>query len=120
MAHGPSVIEYLEAGLRATGLRGKVISNNIANLHTPNFRRSEVRFEKLLAKAMAGDREADPRGVVAEIVQAGSTPVDDAGNDVDLDAEIGELVKNGMQSKVYLRTLAKLYSQVELAIHDRL
>jgi flagellar basal-body rod protein FlgB len=113
-------VEYLEAGLRAAGLRSKVISNNIANLNTPDFRRSEVRFEELLAKVMAGGREEDLEDIAPEIVQPNSTPLNDSGNDVSIDLEIGELIKNGAQSRVYLRTLAKLYSQMELAITERL
>ena len=120
MARGPGIIAYLEAGLRATGLRGKVIANNIANLHTPKFRRGEVRFEELLARAMASGGQGDLDGLRPEVRQPQSTPVDARGNDVELDVEIGEMVENGARSKVYLRTLAKLYSQMELAMRDKL
>ena len=120
MARGPGVIEYLQAGLKAAGLRGKVIGNNIANFHTPNFRRGEVRFEELLAKALKGGREADPADVRAEVLQPQNTPLDGKGNDVSLEVEIGEMVKNGARSRVYLRTLAKLYRQMEMAMQDRL
>jgi flagellar basal-body rod protein FlgB len=119
MARGPSVVDYLEAGLKATGLRGKVISNNVANLETPGFRRSDVRFEQLLAKAISGGKEADLNVVVPQIVQPETTGLNEQGNDVSLDVEMGELIKNGLQSRVYLKTLAKIYSQIDMAIQDR-
>ena len=119
MADGPGIIQYLEAGLRATGLRSQVISSNLANLSTRGFERSEVRFEDLLARAIEGGSPADLGRIRPEVFQPHTTPVNDAGNDVDLDLEVGELVKNSAMSKVYLRTLAKMYSQMELAMKDQ-
>ncbi|MCD6304051.1 MAG: flagellar biosynthesis protein FlgB [Planctomycetes bacterium] len=117
MAGRISLVEYLEAGLRAADLRERVIGNNIANLQTPGYRRRDVKFEEVLARALAAGG-ADPLAVKPEIVQPGDTPVDATGNDVDLNVEVGELVKNDMKAKVLLRTLAKLYDQMELAIRD--
>ena len=119
MAHGNGIVEVLEAGLQAAGLRGKVLSHNVANLHTPGYRRGEVRFEELLAKAMAGGGDLDMRDVRPEVVRPGNTAVDPTGNDVDLNVEIGQMIENGEQTRVMLRSLAKLYSQVELATRDR-
>ena len=45
MVREPTIVDYLEAGLKVSGLRGKVIANNIANLNTPGFKRSAVEFE---------------------------------------------------------------------------
>ena len=119
MAGRSNVIAYLEAGLRAAGLRAKVIGNNIANLNTPGFRRSEVLFEQLLAKAIARGGQADLADVRPVIHQPRSSPVAGNGNDVDLDREVGEMIKNGEKSRVLLRALAKVYSQMELAVRDR-
>jgi flagellar basal-body rod protein FlgB len=119
MARGPGIADYLEAGLKTADLRGKVISNNIANMETPGFHRSDVRFEQLLAKAMAGGKEVDLEAVTPKVVQPLDTPADEKGNDVSLDVELGELIKNGLQARVYLKTMAKVYSQMDLAIQDR-
>jgi flagellar basal-body rod protein FlgB len=112
-------VDYLEAGLKAVNLRSKVISNNVANMETPDFRRSEVRFEQLLAKAMSGGKEANLEAVAPRVVQPLSEGLNDKGNDVSLDVELGELIKNGLQTRVYLRTLGKIYSQIDMAIADR-
>ena len=50
------------------------------------------------------------------IVPTMNTPVDARGNDVSLDVEVGELVKNAAMTKTYLRLLNKVYRQMELAI----
>jgi len=119
MANETSIVTHLEAGLKAAGLRGKVIANNLANLNTPGYRRSEVRFEELLSRAMAAGSDAEVRGVKAALYQPQSTPINDQGSDVNLDLEIGLMVKNGAKSRVLLRTLAKMYRQMELALSDR-
>ena len=43
--------DYLSRGLEAANLRQEVISNNIANVNTPHFKRSAVNFEDLLASS---------------------------------------------------------------------
>lgn len=121
MADGAGITDYLEAGLRAAGLRGRVIAHNVANLETPGFRRAEVRFEEMLARAMkqGGDERIDLAEVVAQVIRPRSTPLDARGNDVNLDLEVGEMIKNGARYKTYVRILNRLYDQMEAAMRDR-
>ena len=116
MGNATGIIEYLQAGLRAAGLRQSVIANNIANLDTPGYRRSTVAFETCLAEALASSTPADLSRIEPRIIQPLATPVKANGNDVNLDAEVGELIKNTGTYKLYLRLLDKVYSQMEMAI----
>ncbi len=50
-----SDLNYMPRGLQASTMRHEVISNNIANVNTPKFKRSEVEFEDLLAKEIYGE-----------------------------------------------------------------
>ncbi|MFA6132742.1 MAG: flagellar basal body rod protein FlgB [Phycisphaerae bacterium] len=111
----PSSMDFLQAGLRAASLRQAVIANNIANLDTPGFRRQTVDFEKALSKAIASGDVSSVLASEAQIVQPKSTPVDPTGNDVNLDMEVAELLKNSNAYKTYLRMTAKVYRQMELA-----
>ena len=97
MARQLKTIEYIEASLRASNLRQSVIANNIANLDTPGFRRGDVDFQKDLAKAISRG-ETDVDALQGRIYTPQSTPTDANGNDVDLDGEIGELIKNTRKS----------------------
>ncbi|MBS3734244.1 MAG: flagellar basal body rod protein FlgB [Phycisphaerae bacterium] len=116
MGDGVNMIDILQTGLRATGTRGKVLANNIANINTPGYRRRAVAFEKALSEAMAsGDAEA-LREVTFETLQPRNTPVGANGNDVDLDSEVGDLIKNSALRKTYIRLLHKVYRQAEMAI----
>ena len=66
-------MDYMQRGLTAANLRQEVISNNIANVNTPKFKRSDVIFESMLAKEL-GFAEAGYR-VVSNIGEAGQQSV---------------------------------------------
>jgi len=105
-----SNFDYLSRGMSAANLRQEVISNNIANVNTPHFKRSAVNFEDLLAKELHLDddgRRLDIvrthdrhlpipiHGKVNAVVEEDQTTtmrVDD--NNVDIDIEMAELSKN--------------------------
>ena len=69
MAGDMNILDYLEAGIRAEGVRQQTIANNVANMGTPGFRRSDVRFEELLAKAMKAGGDVDKSKLEAEVFQ---------------------------------------------------
>ena len=56
--------DYLSRGLEAANLRQEVISNNIANVNTPHFKRSAVNFEDLLAKELHLDDDVNRLAIV--------------------------------------------------------
>ena len=111
-----ATIRLIESSLAARGVRAKVIANNIANINTPGFRRNEVQFEQMLAEAIKSGKLDGLDDLEPEIVQPMDTPLNDAGSDVSLDQEVGELVKNGAMYKTYMRVLNRLYQQMQMAI----
>jgi len=111
------IVGLLEAGIKAEGLRQKAIADNIANMQTPGYRRKDVKFETLLAKALDSSGMVDTDEIEPELFQPKNTPVNSNGNDVDLEVEIGEMVKNTLRYKTYIRMLNKYYRQIERAIN---
>ena len=104
-----STLDIGSRALAAASLRHEVLSNNIANVNTPYFRRSYVRFEDLLKKELG--LENDPlmklvrthdrhlplpfRGKArAAIEQESTTNMRVDGNNVDIDREMAEVAKN--------------------------
>ena len=100
---------YLWRGLAAANLRQEVISNNIANVNTPNFKKSDVVFEELLAKEIGMDdsgrlplvRTHDRHlpvgmtgGAKAVIQEDDTTTMRVDNNNVDIDIEMASLAKN--------------------------
>ncbi len=117
MAQSVDIVSLLEAGIRAEGLRQNTIASNVANLETPGYRRLDVKFEDLLAKALASSGPVDLDSIEPEIYKPGNTPVKANGNDVSMEAEVGEMVKNSLRQAAYVRLLRKKFSQIGTAVN---
>lgn len=52
-------VNIMEKGLDASWLRNEVISNNIANVDTPDFKGSQVDFEHIFANALEAASKSD-------------------------------------------------------------
>jgi flagellar basal-body rod protein FlgB len=116
MSKTNNILDLIEAGIRAESLRQKAIANNVANLQTPGYRRVDVQFKELLAKALDSRGKIDLDEIEAQIYQPKQTPVKSDGNDVNLETEVGEMIKNSLRHTAYIRLLRKKYTQMELAI----
>ena len=102
---------YLPRAMTAASMRHEVISHNIANVNTPNYRKSVLDFEDLLARELYGDEPdgklkmvrthdnhlpAEPLPFHAEptIWQDNTTIMRTDDNNVDIDIEMASLAKN--------------------------
>lgn len=117
MSDSPNILHLIEAGLQLGSAERAVSARNLANLSTPGFRRCEVDFEAFLAEAMAPERGRLDT-VEAEVFEPRTTPVNGQGNDMDMDLEVGRLVKNSVRYRTFLRLLGNTYRQMELAIRS--
>lgn len=114
----------LEKKLEASALRQKVIANNLANVDTPGFKKSHVEFEDVLRQAQNKDRlslhRTDTRhldtsfiniqAIKARVIVDNSTTIRNDGNNVDIDNEMTELAKNGLDYQVFAQILGNKYS----------
>ena len=122
---------YLGRGLAAANLRQEVISNNIANVNTPNFKKSDVVFEELLAKEIGMDdsgrlplvRTHDrhlPVGMIggakASIQEDDTTTMRVDNNNVDIDIEMASLAKNQLYYNAMASSLGGYMSRVKNVI----
>jgi flagellar basal-body rod protein FlgB len=84
---------YIRAALSGLSARQRTIANNVANVDTPNFKASEVRFEDALRGALArrGVQAPDQTALNSAVSQPtfldGTTTRAD-GNNVDVDREM--------------------------------
>ena len=115
MINDSSIIDLLESGMRAEGLRQQAIANNIANLNTPGFRRSDVNFQEVLNEAIKKTGPIEPNQLNTKFIQPMNTPINEFDNDISLDSEVGEMVKNSIRHKTYMLLLKKKYQQMESA-----
>lgn len=127
-------INLLEKSLDASTLRQKVIANNMANIDTPHFKRSEVVFEDLLQKEIQsqGGLQAyrtDPRhlrfhnetsgNVMPQIIQDNNTSMNNNQNNVDIDYEMSLMAKNQLRYNVLVQQMNSEFKKMRTAIEGR-
>lgn len=123
-------ISVLEQGLNASSLRHKVISNNIANVNTPGFKKSEVIFEDLLQDQLGSSSIALAKtkdGHIQGFNKPGISPVINTiqstafradGSNVDVDIEMANLAKNNIYYNALVQQLSKQFSNIKSAINE--
>lgn len=111
-----SGLDVLSQVLDASSLRHRVISQNVANINTPGYKRLAVSFEGDLARALdapSGMVSVRPRVVVAD----GPERVD--GNTVDMDREMNDLTRNALLYEAAAQVLASRLATMRSAISGR-
>lgn len=98
----------LRKSLDLVGYKQRVIANNIANVETPGFKRSDVSFEEQLRAALSSTGSADIAeeriGEIQPTVQEDTlSPMRADGNNVSIDKEMAELTKNALQYETLIR-----------------
>lgn len=106
----------IEIALNGVAERQRVSSHNIANVNTPNFRSSRVRFEDELGRALRNG--GDLQGVVAEHVRA-NTPINSRNNDVALERETQDLITAGLHYQALVEALNFKLGALRTAIGQR-
>jgi flagellar basal-body rod protein FlgB len=114
-----NIINLLELGARAEGLRQRTIATNIANMETPKYRRQDIQFEELLNEALSSDKPLQEKDLNEMIYTPENSPVKENGNDVSLEHEVGQMIKNSIRHKTFMRVLSKKYQQMALAMDTR-
>jgi flagellar basal-body rod protein FlgB len=116
-------ITALQKGLDGSALRFKVIANNIANVNTPGFKRSDVSFtseiQKILNNETFNGKISMPRHIPIgfkdlEEFRPSSFIEDEYSyrnddNNVDIDSEIAQLNKNSLYFQVLTKRVQSYF-----------
>jgi len=110
----------LEQALVGSSRRNQAIANNIANVNTPGFKRSDVDFAGQLQQAIDGGASA------ADIKSLSFDPQTDAnstaradGNNVDIDSEMSNLSQNSVTYQALEAIVKARFHMLELALGGR-
>lgn len=124
-------VNVLGQALRAASTRHSVISNNIANVNTPGFKKSEVVFEELLAAELSPPKnklqllrtqdshlpmQGKKAGISPQINRIDTTTMRTDGNNVDVDVEMAELAKNNIYANANIRQISAYFSGIKSVI----
>ena len=83
----------LESAMSGSMLRQSLLSNDLANANTPNFRPEDVNFQQTLASAVGEGRSPN---AVTYTPYAENVVNSEDGNGVDSDAVSAEIAQNGL------------------------
>ena len=110
-------IDLLTRLLDAGSVRHAVISQNLANVNTPNYRRLEVAFDTEVDRHLAKD--GDSIALKPRVVESKDLPQRLDGNSVDIDTEVALLGRNSLMSAAATQKLAMKIAQLRSAITGR-
>ena len=105
-----------------TARRQQVLSNNIANIDTPGFHSKDVSFSdqlQMLQVNTPNPKHIAPIGMDSRMQQyevAGNADLKD--NSVDLDREMSELTKNGLQYVAMIQFVSQKLKTLRSAINE--
>ncbi len=124
MANMFSYVDVLGKTANASLSRMEVISDNIANVSTPNYKRKDVQFESYLAEQICDGDNLDQciDNIDLNSLQA-TTYVDNSqysyrydGNNVDIDTENSEMAKTQIRYQTLMESLTNEYSRIKTAL----
>jgi len=128
-------LRVLEQALEASSLRHKLISNNIANVNTPGYKRSDVNFAAALQATLAGMdpgskklplRATHERHIVPArtplatpvVVTDTNTSVRRDDNNVDIDIEMANMAMNTIYYQAVAQMVNRYFANISTAITE--
>lgn len=120
----------ISKGLDAAWLRNNVISNNISNVDTPNFKASKVDFESVMKNVLGSsaatmkktnDKHMDiggTSGLEPIVTKNTDSTMRMDGNNVDIETEQVNLAENALYYNTLLQKLSEEYSRIRYAIGE--
>ncbi len=114
-------INVLGKACDASWTRNSVISNNIANVDTPGFKRQDVQFEDYLMNEVGYTDSLDDEVADADLDSLNGTTYTDYatvsyrldGNNVDVDTENSELAKNQIKYYTMLDSVSQEFNRLK-------
>lgn len=119
-------INVLDKAADASWLRNEAISNNLANVDTPGYKRQDVSFETELEKALSNSRyiSMDEKVKNVELAKLNPRPFTDYagysyrldGNNVDVDQENVYLAENQLRYQGLMASIQSEFQNLQTVI----
>ncbi len=121
----PTEIKSLEKLINYCAAKNSVISKNIANIGTENYKREDVEFSKIFNENVNNMmKTTNPKHMVLpqtsgsqfEITEDNSTDNVSGVNNVDIDKEMSELAANSIQFRFASRKIGDYFKTLQVVI----
>lgn len=116
-------VNVLDKAADASWMRQEAISNNIANVNTPGYKRQDVAFEDSLQEAISNSRYRSTDEKVANLSKADlriRSYTDSSGfsyrldgNNVDIDTENAALARNQLKYNALIDSINHEFSMIK-------
>ncbi|MGI6778750.1 MAG: flagellar basal body rod protein FlgB [Acetivibrionales bacterium] len=124
--------KILEKALDASWLRNETVSQNIANVDTPGYKRKTVTFEEHLAQEISTQltgRRTDRRHIPIGKKSIEDVPINVTqdnkslsmrldGNNVDIENEMASMAKNSIKYNFLIQTISGGFNRIKSAISE--
>jgi flagellar basal-body rod protein FlgB len=121
-------INVLNQAANASWVRNTVLNNNLANVSTPGFKRSDIRFEEYLKKelASAGTQVFMDKAVAGvDLANLKTTTYVDQRelsyrldeNNVDVDVENANLAQNSIRYYTLLDSMTQEFARIRMVLN---
>ncbi len=122
-------IDFYNKALDGTWERNKAISNNIANVNTPNYKRKTVNFEEQLKSSIKKSsirlKTTDERHISSNkpefsplVIENKNTSNRIDGNNVNIDNENAELAKNNIMYNALISQISGEFKSIKNVISE--
>ncbi|MCM8826379.1 MAG: flagellar basal body rod protein FlgB [Candidatus Omnitrophica bacterium] len=129
------ILEILGKSLQGTSLRHRVLSNNIANVDTPQFKRSDVDFNQTLKRIIGEKNKSDLQispvkthskhlsiketsQITFPVIKDFTSSYRKDGNNVDIEREMVEINKNSLMYNSIVNLLNNEFFILRYAIEE--
>jgi flagellar basal-body rod protein FlgB len=132
------MMDLVQRSLDASALSHKVLANNIANVDTPGFKRSDVVFSEKLKRALEARQNAgqslalartdgrhmdlsageDLASIEPQTVTDVTSSLRNDRNNVDIDHEVALLSQNTVWYQTLAQITQKQFSELMSAVHE--
>lgn len=120
-------VNVLDKAADASWKRNEVITNNIANVDTPGYKRKDVQFESYLSAAIGGGGSLDQRVANVRMDTLESTEYTDNAdlsyrldeNNVDINTEAGYLAENQIKYYNLLDSMTQEFSRLKAVLNAK-
>ena len=114
-----SNIQLMSKMLDVTAIRQHVLADNLANVNTPGFKRRDVPFRDMLAKAVQSGDASKLQAVQPAIVEDKTAPCRPDGNSVSMQTELAEMGDNAMLYQFATKVIKADLEGIRKAIKGR-
>lgn len=114
----PQAIDLYERMLDFSALRHRVLANNIANINTPGFRRSDVAFADELKRVLQEQGVEGVKQLRFQITKPNETAFRNDGNNVSIDTEMAALAENTIMYQVYTQLLSRRFRHLNKILNE--